>query len=575
MSISGSCERRAFLKGALTAAASSATLLATTSALAEEGSEVSGELLTASILDRKWAFEIPPEPIADDQIAETIEADLIVVGAGTSGLVTANSAIDQGLTVVVVSASEGPISRGGSNNAVYSKALERLGHEKADIFNYEKEIFQASTNVDTAKWYKYYNNSEEAMNWAIDIMEAAGYEVGVEVGTPIDPDSLYAIPEVSHGWMSGDVRNPAMGQQFFVDELASRLEELGGAIYYKNVARQLMRGDVPNGTEGRVTAVIASREDGSYAKYVGSKAIVLATGDFSADPDMMAKYCPGYYNYIDPAMYEGEAQYDLPFQYGGLFKGDGQKMGLWVGAAWQRVFPNCVMGAKTTAPGPSLGYATHWGLMVDRNGRRFMNEYAAAPCAAMAVSLQDGGEAFAIWDSAYAYDPGARVMGLGEGPVGEYVEGTPEQTIAAWDEMVESGQYVKGDTLEEVIEQLGLPLENTMATIERYNEMARNGEDLDFHKRSDVLKEIAKTPFYGHAPGHSPVILTVLGGLRTNVNMQVCDANDNPIPGLYNVGVMVGDVFAGNYSYMICGANYGINCICFGYLTGRYIAENE
>ena len=57
--------------------------------------------------------------------------------------------------------------------------------------------------------------------------------------------------------------------------------------------------------------------------------------------------------------------------------------------------------------------------------------------------------------------------------------------------------------------------------------------------------------------------------------MRVLDADDEPLPGLYNVGTMVGDMFATNYTFMTEGANYGANCITFGYLTGKYIAENE
>lgn len=71
------------------------------------------------------------------------------------------------------------------------------------------------------------------------------------------------------------------------------------------------------------------------------------------------------------------------------------------------------------------------------------------------------------------------------------------------------------------------------------------------------------------------VFLTVLGGLNTDANMRVLDADDEPLPGLYNVGTMVGDMFATNYTFMTEGANYGANCIMFGYLTGKYIAENE
>ena len=66
-----------------------------------------------------------------------------------------------------------------------------------------------------------------------------------------------------------------------------------------------------------------------------------------------------------------------------------------------------------------------------------------------------------------------------------------------------------------------------------------------------------------------------MGGLRTNDNMQVCNEADDPIPGLYNVGTMVGDFYAGYYTFQVEGVNYGATCDTFGYLTGRYIAEHE
>ena len=72
---------------------------------------------------------------------------------------------------MVVSASEKPVSRGGSNNAVFCKAMQREGFDKLTPFMFQKEIFYAGNQVDEAKWYKHYNNSETAMNWIIDMME--------------------------------------------------------------------------------------------------------------------------------------------------------------------------------------------------------------------------------------------------------------------------------------------------------------------------------------------------------------------------------------------------------------------
>ena len=63
--------------------------------------------------------------------------------------------------------------------------------------------------------------------------------------------------------------------------------------------------------------------------------------------------------------------------------------------------------------------------------------------------------------------------------------------------------------------------------------------------------------------------------LEAGIELLGIASDDNPIPGLYNVGTMVGDAFCGTYTFQVEGANYGMNCLTFGYLTGKYIAENE
>ena len=134
-------DRRNFLKGAAITAvgAVGATALAGSAPTnaSEQGSAAQGadgeSYHAAQTMQRKWSFEIPPEPIADSDIAETIEADVVVVGCGTSGLMTANSAAESGLDVVIASASTKPVSRGGSNNAVYCKAFEAQGYPRVPI----------------------------------------------------------------------------------------------------------------------------------------------------------------------------------------------------------------------------------------------------------------------------------------------------------------------------------------------------------------------------------------------------------------------------------------------------------
>jgi succinate dehydrogenase/fumarate reductase flavoprotein subunit len=570
--------RRNFIKGAAVAAGSgilasctpqlagTPTAAATAGPSAAAASTGSASPLTADELaSRKWSFEIPPAPIPDSQIANTVTADIIVIGSGTAGLVCAAAATENGAKVVVISASKGNISRGGSNHAMNSK-LMKANADKFPIPDtgqfFRKELSVAGYNVDQDKWWKFAKNSEEAMDWLIDKMEAAGYQTVLEAGFN-DPDNgPLDMPVGSHCWISKDMQTAGMGQQFVVDTLAKDAKTAGAQIFYKTVAQQLVR---ENNNTGRVSAVIAKGEDGKFTKYVGTKAIVMAMGDFSADKDMMTKYCPA----AVPLMSDkGDMGYDNAFKVGGLFKGDGHKMGLWIGAAWQKTYPNCPMMGGSVGPSPQL-YSGHQGLLVNKNGYRYSNEDCNDSFAGFAALHQPDQKAFAIWGANYAEASAP----WNNGSIRGSAPANATDIVAGWEKSVTAGTMFKDDTLDGLVKKLGLPADATKATIDRYNQLCKTGVDEDFFKRKERLVAIDQGPFYGAISGGAG-FLTVLGGLRTNINMQVCDANDQPIPGLYNIGTMVGDYFANMYPFTIEGNNLGANCVTFGYLTGRDIAKS-
>lgn len=564
-------DRRTFILGggALGAAAAGSIALASCAPQTVESEEAPKQELSddfvmdAQKADAKWSFEIPPEPIPEDQITETVEADVIVVGAGTSGLCTAVSAAEQGLSVTLISASKAPVSRGGSNFAVNSKIMEREGIPPVDIDSVaNRERMMASNNIDQNKWMRFLNNSEESMNWLVDLMENHGVQMTIEMSPP---EKLFPKGDIQHvspaAHAAIDENTVAgIGQPLIVNALAEILQELGGTVVYRMKAEQLIRDD--NNT-GRVSAVIAQNlQEETYVKYVGTKAIVLATGDFSADKEMMRKYCPSMLSLIaDDA---GE-DYDIGLYTKGLFKGEGHKMGLWVGAGWQHTVPNAPM--VNVAQGTAAhAFCGHCGLALNVNGERFSNELAMHSFTGRAVLMQPEGAEFPIWGTNYAEDNGPW-----------YVDGShddeplsAEEMLASWDADAEAGYFTKADTLEELIDALGLPKEKALASIERYNELCEKGVDEDFHKRSDQMIPVRDAPFYGMR--QEGRFLTVLGGLRTNVNLQVCQGDDTPIEGLYNVGTMVGDFASDTYTFLMEGLNYG-SCITFGYLLGRDLAK--
>lgn len=445
---------------------------------------------------------MPPEPIPDDKITETIENDIIVVGAGMAGLTTAVAAAEKGAIVTLFSASSAPISRGGSNYARNSKVMEELGVEPFDPSPfYYHEYRAASDNVDQRKWMKGFNHSEEAMNWMIDIAREAGLEVILERDNTFDLGPNYA-----HAFSTlGDSAMVSTGQQGAVEALEMKAKEYGVQLVYDTKAEQLIR------------------EDGGVM--------------------------------------------------GGIYGGDGQKMGLWAGAAWQRA---------TAAPMYQGGWggsheplAFHMGLNVNANTERYQREDMSAPYSAHQLLSQPGNIAYGIWTSNYPQeiiDRGHEWYSFGS----DYTlpPKTAEELIAMWNAGAEDGSYFKADTLDDLAQQLELDAAKLKKVVARYNELCEKGVDEDFYKNPDFLVKIEEEgPYY--AAANTCTFMTIMGGLRTSVDMEVCDENDQPIPGLFNVGCMVGDMYANQYNFAIPGNSYGLNCLTFGYLLGHDLAEGK
>lgn len=568
-------DRRKFIVGAVAGGFAAATL-GSCSPKTEDGAEsaqadqASDGLNAESARQSRWAFEVPPEPVDEGSVTNTYEADIVVVGAGVSGLVCAASAAEEGADVILFAASATPVSRGGSNHGINTKAQERLGIDYTPEnvkYLMKKELAYNSVRPDASKWWRWINNSKTSMDWLIDLMEGAGYTTTIEVGYR-DVDGAYTELPGAHGWVGDDVTEGAhLGETLVTSVLEKDILDHGGTIHYKTVALYLEKDGE------RVSGVIAKNEQGDCVRYRARNAVVLATGDFSGDADMMQRYCPEYASLL----IGNEINYDATFQTGGMFPGDGHKMGLWVGAAWQKTYPNAAMINCNSANPHSQSMSTHEGINLNMRGERFMNEDTICSFAAYQYLLQPEGTWYTVWDDAYAeFYPYWEGVGCTYGSEDGRLSADEER--AAWESSVEAGAFVKGDTVEDVLRQLdGIDVETALKTIERYNGYAENGLDEEYHKNKAHLAPIKTGPFYGckSVMQGGMNFLCVMGGLRTSKYMEVCDENDVPIPGLYNIGVMVGDAFAGIYSFSVPGHNLGMNCVTFGYLLGKQLATGE
>ena len=505
----------------------------------------------------KWSFEIAPDPIADEDIAEVVEDDIIVVGAGMAGICTTAAAAEKGASVTLFSASSQPISRGGSNFSAYNKVIEEYGIEKLDpVPFFYKEMRAASYTIDQQMWMRAYNNSEEAMNWLIDLVRDKGVEVFLERDNINDGGPDYAI-----AFGAGDGEGSAStGQQNAVEAVAKFAEENGVKIQYNVVAKQLVKDE-----SGAVVGVVAQNADESYVEYRG-KYVVMATGGFCADKNMVAKYIPQVIPLVgtDPV----DVDYNTGFALTGIYAGDGQKMGLWAGASWQKCSAAPIMQGAWSGSNEPLTF--HQGLNVNLNTERYQREDVSSPYTANHLLQQPGRLAYGIWTANFAQD----VIDTGRefyyfNTRYDVPATTADEVIAKWDTECE-----KFDTLAELAEAHGLDADKLQAVVDRYNELVDLGEDLDFHKNPDYLVRIDPAgPFY--CAMNYPMFMSTEAGLNTNVNAQVCDADDRPIPGLFNVGQMMGNMYANNYNFAIPGMSYGLNCITFGYLLGRDLAAGK
>jgi len=514
-----------------------------------------------SILDLvpRPSFLMPPPPIPSSEIRDTACADIVVVGEGLAGLCCALRSQQTGADTLIVTASKKPVGRGGSVFAAYSKVMSEHGIPRQDLDRFLLEELEArSFLVDQRKFYRFINHSEEAMDWLVDLLRANGIDAVLEDANDDAHDSPTYQPPGTHAFVGKGVTRAGTGIMLALQTLEDAFLSAGGRILRETPARRLEK------AAGRVCAVLAQRPDGGYVRVAARRAVVLATGDFSRNREMMKVFCPQYADGFSPE----KADYDTGFSIGGLFRGEGHLMALWAGAAWQRTWP-CAPMIQGSRICSSLPYGSHRGLRLNARGERYCNEDMNGAYTALTTLREPGGKAYIIWASNYADDLRWRAHGgRRDGP-----DMTREQILANWEGQLAKGKAVKADTLEEVVDALGLPRETALAEIARYNAHCRAGVDPDFHKAAKYLQEIREAPFYG-ASLSDRFFFTVLGGPRTNWKLQICDERDEPIPGLYCLGSMIGDYYAGCYNFRIPGENYGA-CLTFGYLTGELLARGE
>ncbi len=470
------------------------------------------------------------DPIPDDEIVETVECDVVVCGAGMAGIPAALSCAENGLNTVLLEKGGIFAARGTEVGAIGDKAHAEAGIELDPDQYLADAMSTAHFRCDRNVWLRWIERSGEAMDWAIDKCgDACGSFYCVSGNTEFAGVTT---------WGTG-VRMDN-GIYSFVEALEAAARESGADIRYETPAVQLVQGG------GKVTGVIAKGADG-YIKFATSKGVVLATGGYEHNWDMIAQRCRPR----DMAVYAWNNPTTTD-------TGDGILMGLAVGAAeddYPHVLMNDPAGALTGDRANGIMPAF---LRVNKNGERFVNE-----------SLS-----FEYMTNMLMYQPGACDYVLMSGDLTAAIDAAKGGAPWSTEDMVASIESVliQADTLDELAEKCGINAENLHKTIERYNELCAAGEDTDFGKSASALLPLEEGPYY--AVQESGTCLVTVNGLRTDADSHVLDNAGNVIEGLYALGNTSGSMFFGTYPHHLSAISHG-RCLTFGYLLGRELAGVE
>ena len=475
-----------------------------------------------------------PEPISD--IADTKEYDVVVVGAGASGVAAALSACEGGATVALLQKESTAISQGMGGGGIVLSESDPAAIE-AMISEIVKDNGYRSKRSLIEQWAK---NSGEAIQWY--------YDKAVEGEGPVslDPIPLEFNGRTVQSIVYGAGPKP-LGNNEVVQAVAAVAEKEGVDIFYSTPAKMLVQ------DAGAVKGVIADSPEG-YVRFNANKGVVMATGDYQNDEQMS--------NYYHP-----ELRYFTRKQINKT--GDGQKMIVWAGGVMEAPTHTKMLHDYDAS---SIMLCDAPFLCVKMNGQRYTNEETPMDCMNNFLGAEeDGGRYVQVFDANYQTQ-GEAWGGIPVDPEGmkRYMpeendphEGTFADLIATY----------KADTLEELAEKVGIAdTAQFLDTVKRYNELVAAGTDEDFGKNPDYLAPIAQPPFYGIRRWVR--VSAILGGVNVDEQARCLNVQGEPIEGLYAIGNCAGGFYGGiDYKTYVNGMSIG-RCVTSGYLLGKQLAQS-
>lgn len=460
-----SLSRRNFLKG-----------MAVTGGLAAAASLLGGcsSAGVTTDLPKKWDYE----------------ADFVSLGMGAGGLTGSMIAAKEGMSVVALEKGKS-IYESSSAVSAWEFTTAGTSTQKEKGITDSQETFLKYFKDNSPDYLQKYDMIEKYLPISVELYEwllTQGVEcLGIKSWPGMDQPRLHA-----------------MGSAKPMAALLKNCQDLGVNILYETPAKRLIVKD------DRVVGVEAEYQ-GKTINVKAKKGLLLACGGFEGNPDMLYNF----YGYLTSIRKPAGTANNT---------GDGFKMAWALGAATENgwvVVPPAV--SFLTAKGTAYALYHAGGILVNKEGNRFVNESETHTVEANAIAQQTDGAAWVITDDAQINDPVARTK---------------------WDlQESQGGVYYKADTIEDLAKQAGLPVEVVVETVKKYNEYAEANSDPDFgrdhilvvNEKKPLLK-IEKAPYYclGVMGANFPTEMK----LRIDTDSRVYDVCGEPIPSLYATGLM-------------------------------------
>lgn len=568
--VAGISRRNLFKAAGVTAIAAAAAGTLTGCGKGHVNDAEDKNLTTQAPAGPSWLGSAPE--IAESDITETIDTEVVVVGCRTGGLPAVISAAENGAKVLGIeqmSAIATPREDLGAINSRYQlAAFEEFPQFEIDKMEAMEDIVRYANGFVNYDLIKLWADESGAMiDWIADIVERNG-EFKMWFEGSIGTENTGARDKA---WATGHSPEKLTDDEAvtFGTCLRDYAIELGAEFRYDTMLVKCEQN-----SDGRVTGVIC--QDGNDLHYIrvnASKGVILATGGYVSNTEMVEAR----------QAWNNRLKINVPV--GGSCTGDGIKAAMWCGASIDPLGCAVTFNRACCKPdevaGSDLKGKWFWFgeqpfLKVNLNGKRFCNESGPYDYMLHSAYMQPYHTYVDIWDSDYV-EQVKQLNEVGCCRLYPFDNGAPSNMPVSlmgkkFEELEEAGYIQKADTMEELAEKLNLPVEATVETWNRYNMFAEQGKDEDYNKEPYRLTSLTHPPYYGVRTGSW--FLATIDGISINTDMHAVDEAGKQIEGLFMVGNDSGGFFSVSYPNLMTGLAAG-RTMTFGRRAGMLAAQGK